>query len=155
MQVAAALICLSALLASSLSVPLQKTTSLRLECAEGQRWNSVTKICATAAEDSDSSSSSSLSSSDEEESSESDSSLSSSSEEEDEGLCPSDASPPACPARDSSTAAFFAHPDSHWFYECSNGVAYCRSCPSDLVWNTRCNACDWPGQNNCATKKLL
>ncbi|XP_069682866.1 dentin sialophosphoprotein-like [Periplaneta americana] len=63
--------------------------------------------------------------------------------------CPEDSNPPKCPSKDPALSVFFPHPDKHYFYHCSNGVAYCKACPSNLVWNTQCDTCDWPGQNNC------
>lgn len=39
---------------------------------------------------------------------------------------------------------FLAHPtDCHWFFECSNAVAYCKQCPGDLCWNTMLDTCDY------------
>jgi hypothetical protein len=42
---------------------------------------------------------------------------------------------PVCPFTDPEFSVFFPHPtDRHWFFHCSNGVAYCKECPADLHW---------------------
>ncbi|XP_069691255.1 probable chitinase 10 [Periplaneta americana] len=63
--------------------------------------------------------------------------------------CPT-ATPPQCPAEDPTYSLFFPHPsDCHWFFHCSNGVAYCKACPSGLHWNPTLNTCDWPWHAGC------
>ncbi|KAJ9600253.1 hypothetical protein L9F63_009429, partial [Diploptera punctata] len=63
--------------------------------------------------------------------------------------CPESSKKPKCPAKDPKNSVFFPHSDPHWYFHCSNGVAYCQPCPSPLVWNSECDTCDWEGQNNC------
>jgi hypothetical protein len=50
---------------------------------------------------------------------------------------------PECPS-DCEYPVFFPHPnDRHWFFHCSNGMAYCKQCPADLIWNPNLETCDW------------
>ncbi|KAJ9579674.1 hypothetical protein L9F63_004676, partial [Diploptera punctata] len=65
------------------------------------------------------------------------------------GKCPESNKKPKCPASDPKYSVFFPHSNPHFYFHCSNGVAYCRPCPSPLVWNSECDTCDWKGQNNC------
>ncbi|PSN39605.1 hypothetical protein C0J52_06910 [Blattella germanica] len=66
-------------------------------------------------------------------------------------VCPS-APEPDCPDQDPALSVFFPHPyDCEWFFHCSNGVAYCKVCPSGLHWNPTLNTCDWPGQAGCTS----
>ena len=45
---------------------------------------------------------------------------------------------------------FFPHPnDCHWFFHCSDGVAYCLECPADLHWNIELETCDYPHHAGC------
>uniref|UniRef100_A0A3Q2DYQ5 Acidic mammalian chitinase n=1 Tax=Cyprinodon variegatus TaxID=28743 RepID=A0A3Q2DYQ5_CYPVA len=34
--------------------------------------------------------------------------------------------------------------DNHTFYQCSNGITYLKTCPSNLVFNETCLCCDYP-----------
>ncbi|KAF7667447.1 hypothetical protein LDENG_00060360 [Lucifuga dentata] len=34
--------------------------------------------------------------------------------------------------------------DGNSFYQCFQGLTYLQKCPADLVFNMRCNCCDWP-----------
>ncbi|KAM4736765.1 acidic mammalian chitinase-like [Anableps anableps] len=34
--------------------------------------------------------------------------------------------------------------DRNTFYQCVSGLTYTQRCPSNLVFNDRCNCCDWP-----------
>ena len=57
---------------------------------------------------------------------------------------------PQCPFPDPNYSVFFPHPnDCHWYFHCSNGVAYCRPCPDGLHWNTELDVCDWPFRSGC------
>ncbi|XP_069682517.1 dentin sialophosphoprotein-like [Periplaneta americana] len=129
-----------------------------MHCAAGLHWHAEANTCdwpnnancvldrggsGDGSESGDSSKSSGDASTSEESVAGSDSSSSESSE------CPEDSNPPKCPSKDPALSVFFPHPDKHYFYHCSNGVAYCKVCPSNLEWNTQCDTCDWPGQNNC------
>jgi hypothetical protein len=52
---------------------------------------------------------------------------------------------PKCPFPDPVYSVFFPHPnEGHWFFHCSNGVAYCKECPADLHWNVEIETCDYP-----------
>jgi len=64
-------------------------------------------------------------------------------------ICP--ASPvPECPFPDGVNATFFPHPyDCHWFFFCSDGVAYCLECPADLHWSVENEWCDYPFRVGC------
>jgi hypothetical protein len=51
---------------------------------------------------------------------------------------------PICPFPDTIFDTFFPHPnDNQWFFHCKDGVAYCKQCPADLVWNIDLDTCDW------------
>ncbi|KAJ9600164.1 hypothetical protein L9F63_009574, partial [Diploptera punctata] len=57
--------------------------------------------------------------------------------------CPK-ATAPSCPAKDGRFATLLPHPSStSFYYECSNGIAYCMPCPSGLVFNTDLSVCDY------------
>ena len=57
---------------------------------------------------------------------------------------------PACPPIDPEFSVFFPHPnDCHWYFQCSNGEAYCKKCPADLHWNVELDTCDWPYRAGC------
>ena len=63
--------------------------------------------------------------------------------------CP-DGEVPKCPDPDGEYSTFFPHPkDCHWFFHCSNGVAYCKVCPADLHWNVELETCDYPYRAGC------
>ncbi|XP_074499716.1 uncharacterized protein LOC141772537 [Sebastes fasciatus] len=34
--------------------------------------------------------------------------------------------------------------DNHWFYHCSNGIAYKKQCPANLIFNPSSHVCDYP-----------
>ena len=54
---------------------------------------------------------------------------------------------PGCPP---GFTLFFPHPnDCHWYFQCSNGVAYCKECPADLQWNVQLETCDFPYSAGC------
>ena len=56
---------------------------------------------------------------------------------------------PNCPP-DMGFSVFFPHPtDCGWYFECENGIAYCKQCPADLHWNTELDACDYPYRAGC------
>ena len=58
---------------------------------------------------------------------------------------------PECPINDPEFSVFFPHPsDCHWFFHCSNGVAYCKKCPAGLEWNTVLDTCDYPYNAGCS-----
>ncbi|KAJ9596518.1 hypothetical protein L9F63_012460, partial [Diploptera punctata] len=136
-------------------------------CGKGLHWNAKSNVCdwpdsagcksggktsgdddgegSDGSDSGDSSKSSGDSSTSEESVPGSDSSSSSSESNE----CPESSKKPKCPAKDPKNSVFFPHSDPHWYFHCSNGVAYCQPCPSPLVWNSECNTCDWEGQNNC------
>jgi hypothetical protein len=58
---------------------------------------------------------------------------------------------PVCPFRDSEFSSFFPHPDDcHWFFHCSNEVAYCKKCPADLHWNVELETCDYAYRAGCS-----
>jgi hypothetical protein len=64
-------------------------------------------------------------------------------------VCP-ECEVPKCPFPDPTYSVYFPHPsDCHWFFQCSNGVAYCMECPADLHWNRKLNVCDWPYSAGC------
>ena len=54
---------------------------------------------------------------------------------------------PQCPFPDPEYSVFFPHPnDCGWFFHCSNGVAFCKPCPGDLLFNVDLETCDYePG----------
>ena len=57
---------------------------------------------------------------------------------------------PECPFPNHGYTVFFPHfCDCHWFFHCSDGVAYCRQCPAGLHWNTVLDVCDFPDNANC------
>ncbi|PSN40886.1 hypothetical protein C0J52_18874, partial [Blattella germanica] len=134
---------------------------VQLHCGTGLHWNNKAFTCDRPANagcvlgkggnsggDDDDSGDSSKSSGDDSTSEESVPGSDSSSSESNE--CPEDSKPPKCPSVDPALSVFFPHSgDAHWFYHCSNGVAYCKVCPSPLVWNSKCDTCDWEGQDNC------
>ena len=63
--------------------------------------------------------------------------------------CP-DGEVPDCSYSDGVNFTFFKHPnDCHWFFHCSNGVAYCMKCPADLHWNVELETCDYPSRAGC------
>ena len=52
---------------------------------------------------------------------------------------------PQCPFPDLGFPIFFPHlNDCHWYFRCSDGVAYCYKCPGDLQWNVENETCDDP-----------
>ncbi|XP_069691256.1 peritrophin-1-like [Periplaneta americana] len=54
--------------------------------------------------------------------------------------CPS-AIAPTCPPDGS---AYFAHPhDTHWYYQCQDGVAWCKLCSPNEKWNPDTQRCEW------------
>jgi hypothetical protein len=58
---------------------------------------------------------------------------------------------PECPFPDPPLSVFFPHPsDCHWFYHCSNGVAFCAECPFGLYWNVDLETCDYAREADCA-----
>jgi hypothetical protein len=60
---------------------------------------------------------------------------------------------PTCPFPDLAYSVFFPHPnDCHYFFHCSNGVAYCKKCPAGLHWNTVLDTCDYPYSAGCISK---
>ncbi|PSN32382.1 hypothetical protein C0J52_24588 [Blattella germanica] len=64
-------------------------------------------------------------------------------------ICPAGTAP-SCPFPDPEFSVFFPHEnDCHWFYHCSNGVAYCKICPPGLHWNPSLDTCDWPENAGC------
>ncbi|XP_037904523.1 mucin-5B-like, partial [Hermetia illucens] len=47
--------------------------------------------------------------------------------------------------------SFVAHPsDCTKYFQCWNGNAFVRHCPSGLHWNAVTNRCDWPFRANCS-----
>jgi hypothetical protein len=69
---------------------------------------------------------------------------------------------PDCPFPDPPYSVFYPNPsDCNWFFHCSNGVAYCKQCPADLVWNVDLDTCDYPqgeecdGRSSCKTEWLV
>ena len=57
---------------------------------------------------------------------------------------------PECSLDFSGMTTYYPHEyDCHWFFQCSDGVAYCWPCPDGLHWNTELNVCDWPYHANC------
>jgi hypothetical protein len=59
---------------------------------------------------------------------------------------------PDCPTDDPDSSVFFPHPSECQFYfECRDGVTYCRKCPSDLHWNKDLEKCDYPCVAGCIT----
>ena len=68
----------------------------------------------------------------------------------DEPFCPP-GEVPKCPfEKDDGFAVFFPHPnDCHFFFHCSDGVAYCKECPADLHWNVELETCDYPYRAGC------
>ena len=70
-------------------------------------------------------------------------------------VCP-DGEVPQCPFPDDPLFTFFPHPnDCHWFFQCSNGVAYCKECPADLHWNIALETCDYPDRAECGKNKKV
>ena len=58
--------------------------------------------------------------------------------------------PPMCPFPDCEFSVFYPHPnDCHYFFYCSNGVAYCKECPADLHWSVELETCDYPFRAGC------
>ncbi|MCL2562248.1 MAG: chitin binding domain-containing protein [Rikenellaceae bacterium] len=59
------------------------------------------------------------------------------------GDCP-DGEIPDCIGLGYDYIVFFPHPNAcNWFFYCSNGVAYCKKCPADLIWNHWLDSCDF------------
>lgn len=62
---------------------------------------------------------------------------------------------PGCPPGDTPTCpglelTFFPHPKScSWYFQCINGVAYCKECPVGLHWNVNLDSCDYPDRAQC------
>jgi hypothetical protein len=57
---------------------------------------------------------------------------------------------PKCEYPDRKYSLFFPHPtDCHWFFHCSNGVAYCKKCPAELHWNVKLQTCDYVYRAGC------
>ena len=60
---------------------------------------------------------------------------------------------PDCPMEG---GGFFPNPDDcHFFYQCSNGVAYLKECPGDLHWNSELDTCDYSDRANCFPTSII
>lgn len=58
---------------------------------------------------------------------------------------------PDCPLDVWWLTILIPHPtDCHWFFQCSNGIAYCRQCPAGLHFDASRSTCTWPDMAGCA-----
>ncbi|XP_069691258.1 peritrophin-1-like [Periplaneta americana] len=61
--------------------------------------------------------------------------------------------PPSCPGKDPTVPLFFPNPRScETYFQCSNGILYCRQCPPGLHFNTQLNVCDYSYNVKCSTE---